>query len=250
MKAILYTMAILCAVVLTATLAPTDFVAEQKKYERVRNAFNEKGELVEQLFTKHGIDPASAEILIVSFKEELELEIHARNKGEQEFKRIKTYTICSSSGRLGPKRRQGDYQVPEGFYIIDRFNPVSNYHLSLGLDYPNASDRKKSKAPKLGGDIFIHGACATIGCMPMTDDKIKEIYIMAVMAKHNGQHKIPVYSFPFRMTEENTKRHERSGISVELVAFWRNLKAGYDKLQRDRDRLVVTVDANGDYGFE
>ncbi len=235
---------------LSAFVLLPDFMADQKKYERVRIAFEQKATLVQDLLIKEGLSSDQVNILFIAYKEEQQIELYARNSNDQQFKRIKTYAICSSSGRLGPKRRQGDYQVPEGFYTIDRFNPVSSYHLSLGLDYPNLADRRKSKAPKLGGDIFIHGACATIGCMPMTDDKIKEIYILAVMARNNGQLRIPVYSFPFRMTEENMKRHERSGISAELVAFWRNLKQGHDRFLQDKDRLVVTVAANGDYAFE
>lgn len=81
--------------------------------------------------------------------------------------------------------------------------------MSLGLNYPNLSDRKKSKATNLGGDIFIHGDCVTIGCLPMTNELIKEIYLYAIYAKNNGQEKIPVYIFPIqndRFTHENLFR--------------------------------------------
>lgn len=103
------------------------------------------------------------------------------------FRLIKDYQICSLSGELGPKRQQGDLQVPEGFYWIDRFNPASNFYLSLGINYPNQFDRILGKSGELGGDIFIHGGCVTIGCIPITDDKIKELYLIAVEAKSNGQ---------------------------------------------------------------
>ena len=151
---------------------------------------------------------------------------------------------------MGPKRKQGDNQVPEGFYHIDAFNPFSNFYLSLGLNYPNQSDRKKSKAANLGGDIFIHGDCVTIGCLPMTNDKIKEIYIYAIQARQSGQLKIPVYIFPFRQTDENMKKYKSTyQNNQELLGFWNNLKVGYDKFQKDFQELKVRVDANGNYLF-
>lgn len=86
-------------------------------------------------------------------------------------------------------------QVPECFYNIEIFNPASSYYLSLGINYPNLSDKIKGEKSKLGGDIFIHGSTVTIGCILITDDKIKEVYIYSIYAKENGQNKIP---FPFK----------------------------------------------------
>ena len=88
---------------------------------------------------------------------------------------------------------QGDYQVPEGFYYINEFNPNSNYHLSLGLNYPNASDRILSDSLSPGGDIYIHGSCVSVGCIPVTDEQIEEIYIIASYAKASGQDYIPTH---------------------------------------------------------
>jgi murein L,D-transpeptidase YafK len=106
-----------------------------------------------------------------------------KNTSDQEFLHIKTYTVCATSGLIGPKRMQGDLQIPEGFYYIDRFNPYSNFYLSLGINYPNTSDRILGDKNNLGGDIFIHGDCVTIGCLPITDSEIKELYIFCVEAK-------------------------------------------------------------------
>lgn len=143
---------------------------------------------------------------------------------------------------------EGDLQVPEGFYYIDRFNPASSYYLSLGINYPNESDKKKSDKPRLGGDIFIHGSTVTIGCMPMTDDKIKEIYLYAVYAKDNGQNKIPVYIFPFRMNDANFN-HYKEQYSKTLINFWNNLKEGHDLFQNTKKELKIKVDSEGNYIF-
>ena len=65
----------------------------------------------------------------------------------------------SASRRSGHKYDEGDGRTPEGTYLIDRRNPNSKFHLSIGISYPNAVDRaqasRSGKSP--GGDIFIHG---------------------------------------------------------------------------------------------
>jgi murein L,D-transpeptidase YafK len=236
--------------IITSFISLNDFLSEQKKFERVRTAYKEKGSFIEEQLHKSNIRIGDLQILINVYKEEQELEIYAKSKGDKRYKKLSTYKICESSGVLGPKRRKGDYQVPEGFYYVDRFNPASSFYLSLGINYPNKSDRIKSSAKDLGGDIFIHGECVTIGCMPMTNDMIKEIYLYAIQAKHNGQNQIPVYIYPFKMTEENFRKYTmKYKDNKPLISFWTNLKSGYDKFFKDQTALKVTVLENGDYCF-
>jgi len=235
---------------LTAFSFRTDFLTEQKKYERVRASMNEKEAIILERLNDAGLNVDNFDILIVAFKAERMLEIYAKNKSATTYKKLIVYDICSSSGQLGPKRQSGDYQVPEGFYYIDRFNPNSNFYLSLGLNYPNQSDRIKSKAASLGGDIFIHGSCVTVGCMPMTNDKIKEIYLYALYARNNGQSKIPVYVFPFQMTDRNFKAYKEAyKSSPVLINFWTNLKRGYDLFTKDKKRLTIGFEKDGDYKY-
>ncbi|MBL7891277.1 MAG: hypothetical protein JNL63_01500, partial [Bacteroidia bacterium] len=112
------------------------FKKEQLKFGRVRAAYSEKWSAVKGKLLKAGIDTSHFELFIRAFKREAELEVWARSNKAQ-YKLVETYAICSSSGELGPKRRQGDGQVPEGFYHVSVFNPTSSYHLSLGINYPN-----------------------------------------------------------------------------------------------------------------
>ncbi|CEN33439.1 Putative L,D-transpeptidase YafK (fragment) [Capnocytophaga canimorsus] len=112
------------------------------------------------------------------------------------------------------------------------------------------SDKRKSKAHDLGGDIFIHGDCVTIGCLPMTDNYIKEIYLLATYARNNGQNKIPVYLFPFKMTDKNMQIYKgKYKYNEELISFWNNLKKGYDTFVKDLKALDVQITKNGDYSF-
>jgi len=227
------------------------FLKEQSKYARVQNAIETKHKLIFENLKTHHLTSDNFNLLITVFKAEMKLLLYAKSKTATTYTLIATYDICAGSGELGPKRAYGDNQVPEGFYYINRYNPASNYYLSLGISYPNASDKIKSKAKNMGGDIFIHGNCVTIGCMPMTDDKIKEIYLYAMYAHNNGQTQIPVYIFPFKMDDKNFENYKlKNKTNVALIRFWQNIKIGYDKFFQSQRQLNVTVDTNGKYVFK
>ncbi|HEY0031182.1 MAG TPA: L,D-transpeptidase family protein [Bacteroidia bacterium] len=221
------------------------FKSTQQKAGRVKAAYSEKWEGLKAAIKKQGIKE-DFELFIRVFKEDKELEVWLRPKDQKEFQLFKTYAICASSGELGPKRKQGDGQVPEGFYTIAVFNPYSSYHLSMGLSYPNASDRIIGKG-NLGGDIMIHGDCVTIGCMPLTDNFIKEVYILAVEARNSGQQSIPVHIFPTRLNEKGMTF--LSGQNAKQLDFWKNLKTGYDYFEEHKQLPKVTVDKAGKYLF-
>ena len=163
---------ILSFVLLCFTLTKDSFKDEQLKYQRVRTAYSEKENYLKTLLTKVNINTFAIALFIRAFKKEEKLEVWVKGKNNTNYVFLKTYDICSTSGELGPKRKRGDLQIPEGFYHINTFNPYSNFYLSLQINYPNKSDRILGYKANLGGDIFIHGNCVTIGCIPITDDKI------------------------------------------------------------------------------
>jgi murein L,D-transpeptidase YafK len=115
----------------------------------------------------------------------------------------------------------------------------------LGLNYPNQADLMNIGSINPGGDIFIHGNCVTIGCIPITDDKIKELYMVAVEAKSHGQDKIPVHIFPCQMTE--TKMEELKKFDASLYPFWQSLKLAYDQFETNKTIPSFTVDKKGNY---
>ncbi|GHT96540.1 hypothetical protein AGMMS49545_21770 [Betaproteobacteria bacterium] len=231
--------------------APTNgFIGEQLAHARVKTAWNDKADIVRRNLRDHALSENDLNILISVYKDERRLEIHAKRARATKFKKVAEYALCRLSGKLGPKRKQGDRQVPEGFYHINRFNPESSYYLSLGINYPNSADRKKSTATDPGGDIFIHGDCVSVGCLPMTDDKIKEIYLYAVHAKNSGQTEIPVYIFPFKMTAATLTRHAKKHRNEpELLAFWRNLQTGFERFTAENTALKFSVDEQGEYRY-
>lgn len=228
-----------------------DFLGQQRQYARVRAAILRHADALDRSLAAHGLKSTGLNILIVAYKSEAVLDLYAKAPNEPGYRKLASYPICAVSGSLGPKRRKGDGQMPEGFYRIDRFNPASNFHLSLGIDYPNAADRLKTHAADPGGDIFIHGSCVTVGCLPMTDAVIEEIYLYAAYARNSGQKTIPVYIFPFRMTQGNMEKYKTIYHNYhEIIAFWHNLRQGYDKFIENSRALNVNIISNGDYSFE
>lgn len=202
------------------------FRQQQLRFERVRAAYDLHQASLHALLRRNGIRPEQLELFVRVFKASRRLEVWGREQQAGQFVLLCAYRLAGTSGTLGPKRRAGDDQVPEGFYHINRFNPASNYHLSLGLDYPNAADRQHA-APDPGGDIFIHGSNATIGCLPITDACIRELYVLAVEARAAGQTSIAVHIFPFEMTPESLARR----VASPHLAFWQSLVAGYQEFE-------------------
>ena len=118
-------------------------------------------------------------VTLLAFKDEKMLEIWAAGEsGPHRF--LARYPILAASGRLGPKRKEGDRQVPEGIYDLPILNPNSHYHLSIRVDYPSAEDIKYLDGPRntLGGDIYIHGSSVSIGCLAMGDEAIEELFCL------------------------------------------------------------------------
>lgn len=226
--------------------ATRSFLARQLEFPRVRKAFETRAQRVGRLFRDRGV--TSPEVFFRVFKREQVLEVWVRDRGvEETFALLHTYPVCKLSGRLGPKRWEGDQQIPEGFYEIDLLNPWSDYHLSMRVDYPNAVDRARGGPGgerRLGGDIYIHGGCATVGCVPVTDQWIEEIYLIAVEARNAGQETIPVHLFPTRLDDEGFEwLADTYGDSYIDFHFWQNLRDGY--LAFERTRLVPHVAYEG-----
>lgn len=224
------------------------FKSSQLKNSRVKSAYTEKQVVLDKLLLKSGLDIHSLSVFIRAFKKERIIEVWGKDDKHTQYSLIVTYDFCETSGELGPKRRQGDLQIPEGFYHIDRFNPWSSFHLSLGINYPNSSDRILGYKANLGGDIFIHGSCATIGCIPITDDKIKEFYLFMVEARNNGQMKIPVHIFPGKLNDESwgILKTEYSD-KKELLSFWENIRPGYLYFEKNKILPTMKVLSNGNY---
>lgn len=211
----------------TSAAAQKGFKQSQLKFERVREAYDQKWATLQKDLSKAGLK-GNFSLKIMAYKAEGKLELWLKTASQKDYQLFRVYDFCAHSGTLGPKVIEGDGQTPEGFYKINVFNPMSNFHLSLGVNYPNATDLARTgKDRKPGGDIYIHGNCVTVGCIPLTDEKIKEVYVLAVEARNSGQQDIPVSIMPFKMTKANLDRYVKAHPSQK--AFWEGLYNTYIK---------------------
>ena len=214
------------------------FCLGQNKIEKIVN--NNKP-IVEKRLTEIGIlKPDSVYIRAFKLEGELELWVHGNGK----WKLYKTFKICTISGILGPKRIQGDGQIPEGIYHITQFNQNSDYHLSLKINYPNEADYYNSDSIKAGDEIYIHGGCVTVGCLPITDSKIEEVWTVCQKVKTE----IPVHIFSIRFDSYKSK------MKLETFCYTKQDKLFQLQMEKvfsyfnDKVRIPkIIVDSKGNY---
>ncbi len=174
-----------------------------------------------------------APILIRAYKKESEIEIWKLTSSGK-YALMKSYPVCRWSGQLGPKTREGDRQVPEGFYTVTpaQMNPNSALWLAFNVGYPNAMEKSLGRT---GGDIMVHGTCSSRGCFAMTNEQIEEIYAVMREAFAGGQKSVQFQSYPFRMTAENLVKFRND----ENMPFWKNLKEGSDRFEVTKTEPAV-----------
>lgn len=228
------------------------FIDFQRNFTRPSMAMQLKLDTLQKQFAAKGLQWPARNVYIRSFKYDSQLEVWVSNSRKEPYKLFKTYKVCALAGSLGPKRMAGDFQVPEGFYYINEFNPNSNYYLSLGLNYPNVSDKILADPTRPGGDIYIHGSCVTVGCIPVTDQQIDEIYLLAAFAKNAGEDFIPVHIFPIRYNNPKSVDYLATLTKTDekLKLFASKLEAVYDHFEITHQLPVIMVDNQGDYQYD
>jgi murein L,D-transpeptidase YafK len=211
--------------------------------------FTNAEDTVRKQFAEKNLTWPAKFVYIRSFKYDAKLEVWVKNSVKEQYKLFKTYKVCMQSGTMGPKRLQGDFQVPEGFYYINEFNPNSNYHMALGLNYPNSSDRILSDSLRPGGDIYIHGSCVSVGCIPVTNEQIEELYVITSYAKANGEEFIPVHVFPIKYNQKKSvdylKTSAKNNPSIEKFAL--QLKTAFDRFEETKQLPVYMINKKGEY---
>ncbi len=227
---------------LTSLIAATPSFGKPLWTPRDKQAAARVGPALDRLFANNGVR-RGAPIFMRIFKHERVLEIFVE-KSDGNFTLLKSYPICTYSGDLGPKLREGDNQAPEGFYFVtpERLNPNSSYHLSFNLGFPNAYDRAHGRT---GSFLMVHGACVSIGCYAMTNAGIENIYTILSDALNAGQPFVRVHIFPFHMTDATMALYR----THTWIDFWRNLKEGYDLFETHKRPPNVEV-RNKRYVFD
>jgi murein L,D-transpeptidase YafK len=228
------------------------FLSYQKGFKRVVEVFTKREDTLQKEFAKKGLKWPAKYMYIRSFKYDSQMEVWLKNDKAEQYKLFKTYKVCALAGTLGPKRVEGDYQVPEGFYYINEFKPNSNYHLALGLNYPNASDRVLSDSLQPGAQIYVHGSCTTVGCIPITNDQIEEVYTIAAAVHSQGQDFIPIHVFPISFKNKKTKEYLTKFLETrtDYAPLVEKLKYAYYYFELKKNMPIIMIDKKGDYLFD
>lgn len=226
-----------------------DFIAFQKSFKRVDDAFLKTEDTLKAQFAAKGLVWPAKYMYIRSFKLDSRLEIWVKNEASAPYKRFKNYKVCALAGSLGPKRYEGDYQVPEGFYYINEFKPNSQYHLALGVNYPNASDLILSDKKKPGGEIFVHGSCVTVGCIPLTDPVIEEVYVLAASSRAAGQDFIPIHVFPVLFKSDKSKETLEKYLDArpDYKPLAHTLEKVYYYFEEKKQLPAIVINGAGEY---
>jgi hypothetical protein len=187
-------------------------------------------------------------LTLLALKEERRIELWGHQDSTIAPELLRVYPFTGFSGTLGPKLREGDGQIPEGIYRIEYLNPQSSYHRSMKLDYPNGWDRAMGLAderPQLGFDIFIHGSFLTIGCIPIGDEAIEELFTVVEDFGH-GRVEVIIAPWDFRVREDSPEIEEidwegelyarvREVISERLLNYPQPGDPGESSAARKRD---------------
>jgi len=211
---------------------------------RAEAAIAHKQVEVEHMFADAGVSFPPKEVLWRVFKDTKHLEVWANDVKGAPMHKIATYRACAMSGDLGPKHREGDRQVPEGFYQIQYFFPDSAFHLAAKVSYPNPLDRALGD-PVPGGDIMIHGGCASIGCIALTDERIEELWVIGTSVIYKGE-TIHVHIFPSRdmdaLIEDDAWAKNRD--------YWKNLREGLNAFEATKRLPHIKIGFHRRYEVE
>ncbi len=235
-----------------AVLAQTSYTSLKASSTKALGAFSKVEDSLRKQFEAKKINWPPQQVYVRSFKYDRQVEVWVKGKIEEPFRLFKTYRMCMQSGTLGPKRMEGDYQMPEGFYYINEFKPYSNFHLALGINYPNASDKVLSDARRPGGEIYIHGGCVSTGCIAISDQPIEELYVLTSNAREQGQDFIPVHVFPVKFNVKKSFEYlaQLTRENQQLQRFAISLKAVYDEFEEKKQLPLILVNKKGEYIVE
>jgi murein L,D-transpeptidase YafK len=203
-----------------------------------------KREVVRGLFAEAGVAFPPATMLLRAFKKDKRLELWAGAEVGEPLTHVTTFEVCAASGTLGPKRRQGDLQVPEGFYTLADWEAPLSHFPALLVSYPNASDRVLGSRRDPGGDILIHGRCHSKGCLSLSDEGILEAFVAASAFRQAGG-TASLHVFPARDMEALVA----GTADPVLRGFWENLAEGLAWFERDHRLPAIQVDERGRYHF-
>jgi hypothetical protein len=176
--------ALALALLAAALLAGCGLQHRHQVIDRVREFGPAVEARLKPAFDAAGVRYPPQEVAYLAFKDTKIVEIYAKHDRRSPWRFIKHYPVLAASGRLGPKLREGDRQVPEGIYPLQDFNANSRNHLALLIGYPNAFEQGIAATEgrtSLGGEIMIHGNNLSAGCLAMGDEAAEDFFVLTAL---------------------------------------------------------------------
>jgi len=200
-------------------------------YGRYLNS--EREDLLPYRIVQNSLTYNSLDVLLIGYKNELELQlwVRARNSNSK-YLRLKSFNITDSNvACLGPKSVLGDNLTPEGVYSVEFYSSLkwSDFYLAFRVSYPNDADIARRNywgiSAKPGGDINIHGCCISIGCIPIGNPDMEELFLLIRANQKNGS-AVKILIFPFKFDDLATKGRfiNQYRDEVLLLGFWQSLE--------------------------
>ena len=208
--------------------------------QRIEAARKHSETRIRTRFADAGVSYPASRLFLRAFKHTQILELWASSSPSEPLRKIATFPLLAQSGSIGPKKREGDRQIPEGLYSIAVLNPLSSYHLSLGLNYPTPRDLRHADPAAPGSDIYIHGGARSIGCLAIGDDAIEELFLAVSDATSTSASPltadpffIPVHIFPAPMHGSAWEQlaAEHTARDPALAPFWAELEHHYTSFE-------------------
>jgi murein L,D-transpeptidase YafK len=222
---------------------------QQLMHEPVKKAYQLYEADILANLKKKEIKPATLDVLLRVYKEERMVELWAKNKTDSAYVLTDQFAITSLTVHLGPKKTEHDHQISEGFYYIDKLNPLTPLPMSTRINFPNVADKIIQGNPDLKGSVSICNEEKAKGNIQLAKNDLQKLYVYLVETKNNGTVYIPIHIFPFRMTADNMEmKTKQYSEDLALIRFWLNIEPGYS-LFEESHQLPEYSFSRGGYWF-
>ena len=238
-----------CVIPIFGTLTPTNALLRLQNEDVIAGDLNDLKPIVNTLnqlyltskknshlsclITKNALTYDSLDVLLITYKNELEMQLWVKKrKPHSKYLHLKSFKITDTNvANLGPKSKRGDNLTPEGFYSVDFYPALkwSDYYLAFRIPYPNDADIARRKywgiEDKSGGDINIHGCCISIGCVPIGNPDMEELFLLIRANQKNGS-VAHILIFPFKFHDRSAKENffGQYRDDEHMLDFWQSLE--------------------------
>jgi murein L,D-transpeptidase YafK len=209
-----------------------------------------------RLIKEQGLVYDNMDILLRVYKKELIISLWIRPKNrDQSYKLLKMYRITDDIvSTVGPKSALGDQLTPEGIYQLEFYPSFrwSDFYLAFKVSYPNDADKLRRQFWKIGGKaggaINLHGCCVSIGCIPIGNPSIEELF-MLIRTNQRNNSKVDIHIFPFKFESDEGLRilQTYKETKKRYYDFWQGLQEINQTFVKTKKIPTIKIDQKCGY---